>query len=167
MKALKICLALLALTTGIARAQFTKAELQISGLTCALCAKATQNTLKDLPFITEVKPDFMRNVFVITFKNDATVNLDQISKAVHDAGFFISFLKTTVNFDKLKVIGNRFSYGPDTYQVINGADKPLNGETVLTVVDKGFAPRYVTKKYLITSAETAPANSGRTYHLVI
>jgi copper chaperone CopZ len=167
MKTLKIFVLLLALTSGIAKAQFTKAELQVSGLTCALCAKATEKTLRTLPFITDIKPDLMRNVFVITFNNSAPVNFDQISKAVHDAGFFVNSLKSTVNTDKVKVEGNSFSYGTNTYQVMNGTEKPLNGEVTLTLIDKGFAPRSVTKKYLGQIAGATPANAGRVYHVAI
>jgi copper chaperone CopZ len=167
MKPLKIFMMLLALTTGIAKAQFTKAELQVSGLTCALCAKATEKSMRTLPFVSEIKPDLMRNIFVITFKNDVPVNFDQISKAVHDAGFFVNSLKSTLNFDKVKVDGNYFSYGADTYQVMNSTDKPLNGEVTLTIVDKGFAPRSVTKKYAIQTANAVPAKPGRLYHVAI
>jgi copper chaperone CopZ len=165
MKTLKIFILMLVLTTGIAKAQFTKAELQVSGLTCALCAKATEKSLRTLPFITDIKPDLMRNLFVITFKTDAAVNFDQISKAVHDAGFFVNSLKSTLNTEKVKVDGSSFSYGTNTFQVMNGADKSLNGEVTLTLIDKGFAPKSVTKKYL-TQPEQA-ATSGRVYHTII
>jgi len=167
MKALKIFILMLVLTTGIAKAQFTKAELQVSGLTCALCAKATEKTLRTLPFITDIKPDLMRNLFVITFKTDAAVNFDQISKAVHDAGFFINTLKSTLNTDKVKVEGSSFSYGSNTFQVVNGTDKPLNGEVTLTLVDKGFAPKSVTKKYLSQPDPATAATTGRVYHAII
>ena len=167
MKTLKIFIILLILTTGIAKAQFAKAELQVSGLTCALCAKASEKTLKALPFVSEIKPDLMLNIFVITFKNDAPINFDQINKVVHDAGFFVTSLKATFNVDKVKVEGNYFSYGTSTYQLMNGTDKSLNGEVTITIIDKGFAPRSVTKKYLSQVAETPPTNAGRLYHVTI
>jgi copper chaperone CopZ len=167
MKSLKIFILLLVLTTGIAKAQFTKAELQVSGLTCALCAKATEKSLKTLPFISDIKPDLMRNIFVITFKTDALVNFDQISKKVQDAGFFVNSLKATFNFNNVKVAGNSFSYGADTYQVMNVGDKVLNGEVAVTVVDKGFAPKSVSKKYLSQLADAVPAKTGRVYHVAI
>lgn len=157
---------LLALATGIAKAQLTKAELQVSGLTCALCAKATEKSLKTLPFITDIKPDLMRNVFVLTFKSGTAVNFDEISKKVKDAGFFVNSLKATFNFAGIKVSGNKFTYAGDTYQVMNGAEKSLDGPVAVTLVDKGFAPKSVTKKYL-GSASDAAGNSGRVYHVAI
>src|ERR1700733_3187014 len=136
MKTLKIFIILLILTTGIARAQFTKAELQVSGLTCSLCAKATEKSLRTLPFIGEIKPDLVRNVFVISFKSGLPVNFDLLNKKVQDAGFFVNDLKVTFNFDNTKVVGNQFNYGGDTYQLVNGNNKPLSGQVAVTIVDK-------------------------------
>jgi len=165
MKTLKIFIALLVLTTGIANAQFTKAELQVSGLTCALCAKATEKSLKTLPFIGDIKPDLMRNIFVLTFKSGDAVNFDQISKKVQDAGFFVNSLKITVDFNHAKVDGGHFTYGGNTFQLMNGSERQLNGPIALTIVDKGFAPKSVSNKYLGQAAET----SGKTkvYHVAI
>src|SRR5882757_1067087 len=103
MKTLKIFMILLVLTTGIAKAQFTKAELQVSGLTCALCAKATEKALKTLPFIGEIKTDLIRNTYLLTFKSGEQVNFDLISKKVQDAGFFVNSLKATFDFTGTKV----------------------------------------------------------------
>src|ERR1700761_4912287 len=108
MKTLKIFILLLVITTGIAKAQFTKAELQVSGLTCALCSKATEKALLTLPFVEGIKPDLMHNIYNITFKSGVPVNFDLISKKVQDAGFFVNFLKATFNFDNTKIADNHF-----------------------------------------------------------
>jgi copper chaperone CopZ len=167
MKTLKIVVLLLALSTGIASAQFTKAELQVSGLTCALCSKATEQSLKTLPFIGDIKTDLLHNIFVITFKNGQPVNFDQISKKVQDAGFFVNSLKTTFNFDNTKLADNSFSYGGDTFQVISGTEKPLNGQVAVTIVDKGFAPKSVSKKYAGQLSVASTGKTGRVYHVII
>lgn len=167
MKTLKIFVLFLVLGTGVAHAQFTKAEMQVSGLTCALCSKATEKSLKSLPFITDIKTDLLHNIFILTFKDNMPVNFDQISKKVQDAGFFVNSLKATFNFGGVKLDQNHFSYGADTYQVVSGSDKTLNGAVPVTLIDKGFAPKSVSKKYLGQVADAAPANSGRLYHVVI
>jgi len=164
MKALKIFIVLL-ITTISAKAQFTKAELQVSGLTCSMCSKATEKSLRTLEFIGDIKVDLNRNIFLITFKKDAPVNLDQISKKVQNAGFFVNSLKATFNFDGVKVANNTFSYAGDNYRLVNGADKTLSGPVMVTVVDKGFAPAAVYKKY--NSTATDKTESGRTYHIAI
>ena len=167
MKTLKIVVLLLAFSTGIANAQFTKAELQVSGLTCALCSKATEQSLKTLPFIGDIKTDLLHNIFVITFKSGQPVNFDQMSKKVQDAGFFVNSLKATFNFDNIKVADNSFSYGGDTYQVVSGADKPLNGQVAVTIVDIGYAPKSLSKKYLGQLSAASTGKPGRVYHVII
>jgi len=158
---------LLVITTGIAKAQFTKAELQVSGLTCALCAKATEKALKTLPFIEGIKTDLIRNTYLLTFKGGEQVNFDQISKKVQDAGFFVNSLKATFDFANVKVADNHFSYGGDTFQLMNAAKSP-EGQVQVTVVDKGFAPRSVSKKYLGQIADAGKSTTGsRIYHLAI
>lgn len=163
MKALKILIILFIAATTAAKAQFTTAELQVSGLTCSMCSKATEKSLRTLPFISEIRADLNRNIFVISFKKDVPVNLDQISKKVQNAGFFVNNLKASLNFDNIKVSNSTFNYGGDTYRLVNGADKTLAGPVMVTIVDKGFAPASVYKKY--NTADKAPA--GRLYHILI
>jgi len=166
MKTIKIYIILFIATITVAKAQFTKAELQVSGLTCSLCARTTEKSLKALPFVSEIKPDLIRNVYTITFKNDVPVDFEQISKKVKNSGFSVNYLKTTANFDNIKVAGNAFTYGNDTYKLLN-ADKTLSGQVLLTIVDKGFAPKSVSKKYLGNAPEEAANGAGRTYHVTI
>ncbi|AMR31193.1 hypothetical protein A0256_07020 [Mucilaginibacter sp. PAMC 26640] len=165
MKTLKVYIFLLLATVTVAKAQFTKAELQVSGLTCSLCAKSTEKAIKALPFVSEIKPDLIHNIYNITFKSGVPVDFSQISKKVLGAGFFVNYLKTTYNFTGTTLADNAFTSGGDTFKVLN-ADKPLNGEVSLTIVDKGFAPNSVSKKYLGKTPET-PAAAGKTYHLAI
>jgi len=164
MKTLKIFIILL-IISGAAKAQFIKAELQVSGLTCSMCSKATEKSLRTLVFISDIKADLNRNVFVITFKKDAAVNIGQISKKVENAGFFVNSLKATFNFDGVKVNNNSFSYDGDTFRLVNPDSKNLSGTIPFTVVDKGFAPLSVSKKFKFEAAES-PA-SGHLYHIAI
>jgi copper chaperone CopZ len=166
MKTIKIFIMLFAFTVTAAKAQFTKAELQVSGLTCALCAKTTEKALRALPFVSDIKTDLMRNLYLITFKNDVPVNFELISKKVQGSGFSVNSFKATFNFDSTKIADNYFTYGGDTYRLLNAADKTLTGSVNFTIVDSGFAPKSVSKKYLNQVTDTTPA-SGRVYHLAI
>jgi len=168
MKTLKLFIAVLAIALNIntANAQITKAEVQVSGLTCSLCSKATEKALFGLNFVGDIKVDLNRNVFVLTFKKDMPVNFDQISKKVQGAGFSINSLKATFDFDKVKVINSYFNYAGDTYRVVNGTNPTMTGPVALTVVDKGFAPANVVKKYAVTTPDNA-GKTGRVYHVAI
>lgn len=165
MRFLKIIILSLILGAGTAQAQFTKAEVQVSGLTCSMCSKATEKALRTLDFVGDIKTDLNRNLFVLTFKNSAPVNLDQISKKVQNAGFSVNNLKATFNFNNVKLNSNSFSYQGDTYMVVNGPNKPLTGLVAITVVDKGFAPLSVYKKYAGQNPDSA--KPGKLYRVVI
>jgi len=165
MKTLKIFLALLAISITAAKAQFVKAELQVSGLTCSMCSKATEKSLRTLPFIGDIKTDLNRNLFTITFKNSTPVDLEQMSKKVQGAGFAINQLTATVDFDKLKINNNTFNYSGDTFHILNAPAKALDGEVAITVVNKGFAPAATVKKY--NAAAEGKAGNGKSYHVVI
>lgn len=165
MKLLKIFILSLILGAGSAQAQFTKAELQVSGLTCSMCSKATEKALRALEFVGDIKTDLNRNVFIITFKSTSPVNLDQISKKVQNAGFSVNNLKATFNFNNVKLNSNSFSYQGDTYMVVNGLNKLLTGPVAITVVDKGFAPSSVYKKY--AGQNPNGGKTGKLYRVII
>ena len=49
-------------------AQFTSANLQAAGLTCAMCSKAINKSLEKLTFIQGVEADIKSSTFNITFR---------------------------------------------------------------------------------------------------
>jgi len=166
MRSIQILFCLIVVSTAVAKAQFTKAELQVSGLNCSLCSKTTVKELSALEFVSDVKTDLMHNIYILTFKSETPVNFDEISKIVHNESFFVSSLRATVNFNNVKVTDKSFTSHGDTYQVINKTDKPLEGEMTLLLIDKGFAPKSVSKKYLGQVADGSPTN-GKVYHVAI
>ena len=165
MKTLKLFIAILALSIGAANAQITKAELQVSGLTCSMCSKATEKSLRTLDFISDIKVDLNKNIFLLTFKKDAPVNIDMISKKVQNSGFFVNNLKLTFNLNNVKLDDNYFDFEGNTYKLMNGANQTLNGAVAVTVVDKGFAPPNIYKKYQPASSDSR--KPGRVYHVTI
>ena len=172
MKTFKIVLAILAISIQVAKAQFVKADLQVSGLTCSMCSKATEKSLRTLTFISDVKPDLNRNLFVVTFKKDAPVNLDAISKKVQDAGFSVNKLTASFNFDNLKINNNyHFNYAGNVYHFFNVKDETLNGITLVTVVDKGFVPASTYKKYAAQTTyscyKSGTMDGQKVYHVTI
>lgn len=164
MKTFKILIAVFAISIGIANAQLTNAQIQVSGLTCSMCSKATEKSLRTLSFISDIKTDLNNNLYVITFKKDVPVNLQAISKKVQGAGFSVNNLKVAFNMDKVKVDNNQFSYGDNIYQLIKTPAGSLNGEVTFTVVDKGFVSPIAFKKYV---AQYPDLNKPGAYHLAI
>src|SRR5436190_112041 len=84
-------------------AQFSRARLQATGLTCAMCSNAINKALKQVSFVESVEPDIKNSAFDIVFKKNVEVDIDVIRKAVEDAGFSVGSLKLTGNFQELKI----------------------------------------------------------------
>jgi copper chaperone CopZ len=156
--------------------QISNAELQVTGLTCSMCAKATETALQRLDFIDGIKPDLNKNLFSLTFKSDKKVNLDQIRKKVEEAGFSIGQLTATFNFKNVKVDDKgRASIEGNTYQFVNADQKVLNGPVKVAIVDKDFISGTSYKKNLAAwklssyASGTALVDGRKTrvYHLSI
>ena len=178
MKTIKsFILSLLLISVGeLSAQQITTAELQVNGLTCSMCSQATEKSLKTLDFVESVKPDLNKNIFVINFKKEKSVNIDLIRKKVQDAGFSVGNLTATFHFNNIKVDENgQAKVGSSFFKVLNAKNKTLNGSVRATVVDKNFIPGSVFKQKA-TQFKTESYASGygvvegkktRIYHITI
>lgn len=167
-----LAVALILLGTSL-RAQFVKAELQASGLTCSMCSFATQKQLKTLDFIDSIGTDLNHTIFILYFNPTKAVSLDLIKKRVEDAGFSVASLKVTFHFNNLAVENDyHFNYEGNLYHFLNAKPETLNGNMLFKVVDKGFVPDKEYKKYLKSSSQphnhdNKPVDAGRVYHIVL
>jgi copper chaperone CopZ len=155
------------------KAQFSKAELQASGLTCSMCSFAIQKQLKTLDFIDSIGADLNHTIFILYFKPGKIVNLDLIKKKVEDAGFSVASLKVTFHFDKVEIDNNyHFGYQNNLYHFVNVTPRTLNGDVIFKVIDKGFVPDKEYKKYLKTTSQPhdqkeKATDVNRVYHITL
>ena len=144
-----------------ASTQFKSGTLQAAGLTCAMCTKAINETLKELAFVQSVKSDIKNSQFVIQFKNGSNVDPDALKKAVENAGFSVAKLKLALDFDNVKVDNDsHLKIGNKTYHFLDVKSQALNGEKTLTFVDKNFVLAKEFKKYS-TKTEMACVQTGK------
>lgn len=149
MKTISSFILLSLLFTGIntSAQQISKAALQVNGLTCSMCSKATETSLKSLEFIDSITADLNANVFLISFKAGQQVDLDQLKDKVQDAGFSVGDLAATINFNQTAVDENGFADANGmAFQFINAKNQTLNGPVTARVIDKDFIPSAVFKK---------------------
>jgi len=156
--------------------QISKADLQVTGLTCSMCSNATQKSLETVGFINSVKPDLNKNVFVLTFKKGADINIDLIRKKVQDAGFSVGGLIADFTFNQVKVDdkGQAIVDG-NVYRFVNAKNKTLNGTVKASVMDKNFISSSAFKKQSAIINSDAYANGTtvvngkktRVYHLFL
>jgi copper chaperone CopZ len=154
-------------------AQFTKATLQATGLTCAMCSNAINKALQKVSFVETVKSDIKNSSFSIAFKQGVGVDLDALKNAVEDAGFSVGSLKVTGTFNELKVENDKqVQIGDKQFHFLNVNNRTLNGETTITLLDKNFVTDKVFKKYSsatkMSCLQTGKTASGeRVYHVTI
>ena len=129
-------------------AQFQKASLQASGLTCAMCTKAINNSIQELSFVESVKADIKNSTFNIVFRPGKKMDIDQLKKAVEEAGFSVARLKLTGIFQNITVKNDEHvQLNGTTFHFLNVKSQTLNGEKQIILVDKNFLTAKEFKKY--------------------
>ena len=137
-----------ALFVTAAQSQVTKATLQASGLTCAMCSKAVYKALSSVPFVEKVQANIQQSSYDLNFKPGSTVDFDALSKAVVNAGFSVSMLKITTNFSNAKVQNDaHITLNEQTFHFLNVSSQTLQGERTITLLDKNFVTAKERKKY--------------------
>jgi len=132
----------------LSQAQFTKADLQATGLTCAMCSNAIYKALQQLPFVEKVKVDIKNSTYTVSFKKEAVANIDALKNAVQDAGFSVGGLTLSGNFDNLKVANDEHvKIGNTTFHFLAVKDQTLSGEQTIRIVDKDFLTAKQFKKF--------------------
>jgi len=144
----KIITVLLIISTTAVNAQFKTAMVQASGLTCAMCTKAINNSLEKLSFIQSIKADIKNSAFNIVFKQNTKVDIDQLKHAVEEAGFSVGKLRLSGNFDKIAVKNNEHvQINNYMFHFLKVNDQVLNGEKQITIVDKNYVTPKEFKKF--------------------
>ncbi len=130
-------------STMSARAEFVSADIGVNGLTCSMCSKGTEATLKQLPFIDSISIDLNDLVAHVIFKKGVKVSIDEMREMIEEAGFSVRSITAVFNFDH-EVVGKdyHFVYSGDTYHFIGVDGKTLSGLVNIRFVDK----QYVSKK---------------------
>ena len=129
-------------------AQFTKASLQASGLTCSMCSKAVKVALEKVSFVQEVKVNIKKQEYAIIFKENTETDFDLLKKAVEDAGFSVASLKVTGTFSDINVEKDKhIQLDGKNFHFVTAGSKVLNGEQTFTIVDKDFLSAKDYKRY--------------------
>lgn len=166
--------------TNAAPSQLSGATLQAGGLTCSMCSKAVNNALKGVAFVEELTVDIESQQYNLIFREGASVNLDDLKKAVEDAGFSVAKLMVTARMPLDKILkDDHIRIGGSYFHFLSGADQLKEGDLSFTVVDKDFVPAKEHKKYSnlskmeciktgkATACCTGITEHTRIYHVII
>jgi copper chaperone CopZ len=145
------------------RAQFVSADVGLNGLTCSMCARGTEASLRSLPFIDSISIDLNSLVAHITFKKGANVSIDGIREMVDDAGFSVRSIDAVFNFNHVTIGNDRqFVFGGNTYRLIGvKSPKTLSGPVKLEFIDKPYLTSNAYKKVVAKYGSASEfANNG-------
>jgi copper chaperone CopZ len=145
-------LAVATLLSFAGMAQFKSASLQAAGLTCAMCTKAINTSLEQLPFVKDVDVDIKTSSFIINFKEGSNADFDELKRAVEDAGFSVARLSATGTFSKVKVQNDaHIEIGGKYYHFLNIQPQTLDGTQTIVLADKDFVGSKEFKKISATT----------------
>jgi len=158
-------IAFLLLWSAQSYAQIKSATLTASGLTCSMCSKSIYKSVTRLPFVKDVVADVEKSSFEITFNQGSNISLDDVKKAVQDAGFSVASLTAVVTFNNAQVQDDAvITAGMATFRFINVAKQTISGDKTIKVIDKNFLPLKEYKKYGGHKDDNA---SKRIYHVTL
>jgi hypothetical protein len=132
-------------------------------------------------FVKAVDADIEGSKYHITFRDGSNVVLDDLKKAVENAGFSVASLKVTAIFPPTPIANDtHIQYGDATYHFLNVPNETISGEKTFTVVDKKFLPDADYKRYAkyttmkcVETGHMAPcctkggAPGSRVYHVTL
>jgi len=148
MKAFKLLMGCLLISSFSFGQSFRNIELQAAGLTCSMCSNAINKALSKVDFIKSIDTDLSKNLFIISIKDGAVPDFDVIRKKVEDAGFSVGKMTVDVNFANQKVVNDEHTLvNGKILHFLNIKDQTLNGWKRLQLVDKNYLVSGQSKKF--------------------
>jgi copper chaperone CopZ len=168
MKSIYLLLASLTLT-AITFGQIQLVTIQASGLTCSMCSRAIYKALLKVPNVSTVQEDIEHTSYHIQFKDLQNVSLENLKKAVTEAGFSIAWMEVDARFENTEVASDSTLKLSDLiFQFVDVHKQNLQGNAKLLVIDRDYLSDKDRKKYG-GSYESVPPSGGNSgiFHVTI
>jgi len=146
-----------------------KAELRISGMTCAMCAGTIEKSLSNLPSVTRARVNLGTETATVEY-DDEQVSLSRMEKAVRDAGYEVVHDNVSLNVGGMtcvmcvKTIQNTLERldGVSAVNVNLGAEKAYvsYNPTMVTIPDMKKAIEETGYQYLGVAGEEGEVSEG-------
>jgi copper chaperone CopZ len=154
---------------SVAFSQIQSVTLQASGLTCSMCSRAIYKALQQVPSVAKVQEDIEHSSYHIQFSEHGKISLENLKKAVRDAGFSVAWMEVKANFTN-EAVGNdsTLKINEIVFRFVDIGRQTLNGERTLLVVDKDYLQEKDRKKYAGSYESVSAAGGGeKIFHVTI
>ena len=149
---LTIIISLCSLTPTLAGLKWV--DFGVNGLTCSMCSRSVEMSLKRLDFIDNVVMDLETTEGRIFFKPNLPIDLHSIARAVVNSGFSVRFVRMQVSFDDMTLSPDgSFTLHGQKFMWVDFQNK-VNGPVALKLLDENFLPKKESaewKKKLLAS----------------
>jgi copper chaperone CopZ len=143
-------------------AQISQIKVGVDGVTCSMCSKGTERSIKKLAFINNVVMDLNTTEAAITVKQGSQADFKAIAEAIKDAGFSVRYMKFT--YTASAAGATTFSVGKVQYQVLGGTLK--TGANDVALVGKDYMNEEEFKNWELRLPK-AGIGSGPVYYLKV
>jgi copper chaperone CopZ len=157
------------LLQSAALGQIQSVTLQASGLTCSMCSRAIYKSLQKVPSVSKVQEDIQHSSYHIQFADPEKVSLENLKKAVEDAGFSVARMEVKASFNN-SVVGSDSSLVMNDFifYFVEIPKQNLSGDKKLLILDKDFLLDKDRKKYAGDYKSTPSATGNeRIFHVTI
>lgn len=164
-----ICIVLLSCFCVQAWAQIKEVQIGVDGLTCSQCTRSVEMSIRKLDFVKDVRMNLQHTEGTITFKPNSKVNVDQIAKAIVNAGFSVRYLQASIPFNNVSISnGHCFANDGTNYVFIQTKPQTLNGMVMVKFVGDKFVPKKDLKKWQPYMKNSCGAGDGdKVYYITI
>jgi hypothetical protein len=116
-------------------------DVGVNGLTCSMCTRSVEMSLRRLEFVDSIIMSLETSEGRIYFRENTPINLNDIAKAITNAGFSVRFVKLQMSFDDIAVDKDgSFIFQGQTYKWLDFPNK-VDGTVGLKLVDENFLPK--------------------------
>lgn len=169
MKYLLLGIFALLLIHSPASAQFSSIDVGIDGLTCSLCARSVEESVKQLDFVSRIEMKLSETRMLVHVKPKTEVNWWALSQRVRDAGFSVRYVRVALNFSKLKKQGkDAFLLENSLYKVLDTESSPLTGTHTVQFIGVDFQTRKAFKQWKekwVEQSPDSPSSYSQVYFL--
>lgn len=141
-------------------------QLGINGLTCSLCCKTVEESIRKLDFVEEVKMDLINTMATVRI-DDARSDLDKLVKAVGNAGFSVRNVGGVLQGKNWRVADElEIHLGKIIFQVLNPDAYQENSKMNIQYLSGKYLTRKEWKKISIKYSDKKMHASGH-YILIL
>jgi len=156
----------------ILSAQVASVSIGIDGLHCSACSFGTEQSLRKLDFVDNIKMDLNTHIAEVSIKAGKKVDFVALAKKVVDAGFSVRSMYVIYDFNNLSVSSN-FCYDDKNlvFSFIGIKDpQVLNGKHAIHLVGSDFMTKSENKKWKLminNSCNTSSDPTKKVYQVTL